>query len=164
MRNLDIYYQILELDRNASLPDVRKKYRILIKVWHPDRFANDPSVRMEAEDKLKQINAAYEVLSDYLTGRRVPPQEEPWQAPPPEPPPNPPRGRPAEHYAASNQKPPVREGKSISSFPNLFFLLLCGFQALSLAIMNGRGQIDLSILSLMWGPIISFLISLLSQR
>lgn len=54
------YYQILGVDRNSSAQDIRKAYRRLARQYHPDVNPGDTS----AEEKFKQINEAYEVLSD----------------------------------------------------------------------------------------------------
>jgi curved DNA-binding protein len=54
------YYKILGVDRNASTKDIRKAYRRLARQYHPDVNPGDKS----AEEKFKQINEAYEVLSD----------------------------------------------------------------------------------------------------
>jgi hypothetical protein len=56
-------YRILEVEPGASLDDVKRSYRELVKVWHPDRFDHDPKLREKAVEKLKQINLAYERLS-----------------------------------------------------------------------------------------------------
>jgi molecular chaperone DnaJ len=53
------YYQILGVDRNTSKEDIKKAYRRLAKEWHPD-VNPDP----KAEEKFKEINEAYYVLSD----------------------------------------------------------------------------------------------------
>ncbi|MGE3802807.1 MAG: J domain-containing protein, partial [Candidatus Kapaibacterium sp.] len=50
---------LLGLNRGASFNDVRKAYRRMALASHPDRFNNDPLKRSEAEEKMKQINAAY---------------------------------------------------------------------------------------------------------
>ena len=54
------YYDTLGVDRNASANDIRKAYRRLARQYHPDVNPGDK----RAEDKFKEINEAYEVLSD----------------------------------------------------------------------------------------------------
>ncbi len=59
------YYEILGIDSDASLKEIKDAYRDLIKVWHPDRFSHDPKLRAKASGKLKSINEAYEkILSE----------------------------------------------------------------------------------------------------
>lgn len=53
-------YAILGIERSASQDDVKKAYRALSKEWHPDRHKGDKA----AEEKFKEINQAYEILSD----------------------------------------------------------------------------------------------------
>ena len=53
---------MLDLREDASSADVAQAYRTLVKVWHPDRFANDPELRKIAEAKLQEINAAHSWL------------------------------------------------------------------------------------------------------
>ena len=55
------YYQILELNANASESDIKKSYRRLALQWHPDKNRNNLA---EAERRFKEISEAYEVLSD----------------------------------------------------------------------------------------------------
>ena len=59
-------YQILELDPDAPLPEVRRSYRDLAQVWHPDRFAHSPRLQEKANRKLARINAAHSLLVDRL--------------------------------------------------------------------------------------------------
>ena len=54
------YYKILGVDRKASEDDIRKAYRDLAKKHHPDRNPKDN----QAEERFKEINEAYQVLSD----------------------------------------------------------------------------------------------------
>jgi curved DNA-binding protein len=54
------YYQILGVDSKASDADIRKAYRKLARKYHPDVNPGDKA----AEARFKQINEAYEVLSD----------------------------------------------------------------------------------------------------
>ncbi|GFZ03653.1 DNAJ heat shock family protein [Actinidia rufa] len=55
------YYNILKVNRNASDDDLKKAYRRLAMIWHPDK---NPSSKREAEAKFKQISESYDVLSD----------------------------------------------------------------------------------------------------
>src|SRR5690242_6663037 len=54
------YYKVLGVERNASEEDIRKAYRKLAMQYHPDRNPNDK----QAEERFKEINEAYQVLSD----------------------------------------------------------------------------------------------------
>lgn len=58
------YYRVLGVDRSASQDDVQRAYRKLARRFHPD-VNKDPG----AEEKFKQVNEAYEVLSD--AGKRA---------------------------------------------------------------------------------------------
>src|SRR5215475_6852 len=59
-------YRTLDLQPGADLRSVRQAYRLLVKVWHPDRFANDPKLQAFSDEKLKDINASYEAIVAYL--------------------------------------------------------------------------------------------------
>ena len=51
-------YQVLGIERGASEDVIKKKYRALVKQYHPDLHPNDP----EAARKMSEINAAYEMI------------------------------------------------------------------------------------------------------
>lgn len=53
------YYQVLGVSKSSTPGEIKKAYRKLALEWHPDR--NKTS---EAEEKFKEINEAYEILSD----------------------------------------------------------------------------------------------------
>jgi hypothetical protein len=53
---------VLALRPGATPVEIKEAYRDMVKVWHPDRFGSDPRLRQKAEEKLKQINKAYQVL------------------------------------------------------------------------------------------------------
>ena len=62
-------YEILELDPDSSLEEVRQAYRDSVSIWHPDRFGgSNPRLAKRAEEKLKEINEAYETLVLFLSG------------------------------------------------------------------------------------------------
>jgi curved DNA-binding protein CbpA len=55
------YYLILEIEPDAPQDKIREQYLFLIQAWHPDKFPN-PAQKTKAEEKTKDINAAYETL------------------------------------------------------------------------------------------------------
>lgn len=56
------YYEILEVNPKASKEVIEKAYRVLAKKYHPDLYTGDK--QRYAEKKIKEINEAYNVLSD----------------------------------------------------------------------------------------------------
>ncbi len=56
---MDDYYNVLELNRNASLDEIRKSFRTLALRYHPDKNKNS-----ESKEKFMKIVEAYETLSD----------------------------------------------------------------------------------------------------
>jgi curved DNA-binding protein CbpA len=56
-------YRLLDLPPGASDEEVKRAWRDLTKVWHPDRFAHDDALRRKAQEKLKEINQAYETIT-----------------------------------------------------------------------------------------------------
>lgn len=62
------YYDILEINKNASSEIIEKAYKTLVKKYHPDLQENN--LKTEYEERLKQINEAYEVLSNEETRKQ----------------------------------------------------------------------------------------------
>lgn len=60
-------FEVLGLPRTASVDQIRSAYRRLAQLYHPDRNgAGTPAVRERAEQKMKELNVAYDAL---VTGR-----------------------------------------------------------------------------------------------
>ena len=55
------YYDILGVTKGASADEIKKAYRKQALEWHPDRHRDDKEV---AEHRFKEINEAYQILSD----------------------------------------------------------------------------------------------------
>ncbi len=60
------YYEILGVSKNATADEIKKAYRTLAFKYHPDRNPGNA----EAEEKFKQISAAYDVLGDEAKRRQ----------------------------------------------------------------------------------------------
>ena len=59
------YYEILGVDKDSSANEIKKAYHKLSLKWHPDFWNNkSESEKKQAEEKMKELNQAYEVLSD----------------------------------------------------------------------------------------------------
>lgn len=69
------YYAILGVPRDADEKDIKKAYRRLAREYHPDMNPNNP----RAEEKFKELNEAYEVLSDAEKRQRYDRFGKDWQ-------------------------------------------------------------------------------------
>jgi len=82
------YYEILGVRRDATEQEIKQAYRRLARKYHPDVNPGDKA----AEAKFKEINEAYEVLSDKEKRRKYDQYGEQWQY--------------AEQFAQANQQSP----------------------------------------------------------
>jgi curved DNA-binding protein len=69
------YYKILEIEKNATVDDIKKAYRKLARKFHPDLNPSDK----EAHKKFQQINEANEVLSDPEKRKKYDQYGKDWQ-------------------------------------------------------------------------------------
>jgi len=70
------YYKILGVDRNATEEEIKKAYRRLARQYHPDMNKGNK----EAEERFKEINEAYQVLSDPEKRRKYDQLSDSWRA------------------------------------------------------------------------------------
>lgn len=61
------YFEILELTPGASVEELNQAYKDLVNIWHPDRFSHNPRLKQRAEEKLKEVNQAYETVKSFLS-------------------------------------------------------------------------------------------------
>ncbi len=56
---------VLELKPGATWQDVKRSYRFLVQIWHPDRFFAGSKTQSQAGERLKAINEAYDWLCEH---------------------------------------------------------------------------------------------------
>ncbi len=56
--------ELFGLDRDFTRAELDQAYRDLVQVWHPDRYSYNPRLQRKAEETLKEINNAYELLRE----------------------------------------------------------------------------------------------------
>jgi hypothetical protein len=69
-------YEILGVREGVSREELKAAHRDLTKVWHPDRFAHDPRLQTKAQEKLKEINDAFDHLTSKAKRRPVMPRHD----------------------------------------------------------------------------------------
>lgn len=104
-------YEALGLSPGATRQEVKAAYRDLIAVWHPDRFQANPRLVAKAEEKLKELNEARQIVFAALehdAGSQAPPEPSRHEEAAPQ---------PRRHEPAP---PPVQGTASTSAFVRSF--------------------------------------------
>lgn len=116
-------YELLGVKPGVSSRDLKAAHRDLAKVWHPDRFVHDPRLQEKAQEKLKEINEAYELLS---TGKS----------------PRPPACKPVEtvFYPSSEPRRPAASGGSGKWVAVSVLLFLAVFAFTTKVLLDRRSQ------------------------
>ena len=64
---MEDYYKTLDVSENASQEDIKKKYRKMSLLYHPDKNPGN----QEAEDKFKKISEAYQTIGDEEERKKI---------------------------------------------------------------------------------------------
>ncbi len=64
-------FSTLGLVMTADVKAIRAAYRVLVQVWHPDRFNHDPKLQTKCQESMKNINRAYEIALRWASDGRV---------------------------------------------------------------------------------------------
>ncbi|MEG4267793.1 J domain-containing protein [Microcoleus sp. Pol12A4] len=83
MADINRCYEILEIEPGTSLEEIKRAYRDLAFVWHPDRFANNDRLQQKAHQRLTEINEAYQQLLSFLSQPESRSIEQQFPQPPP---------------------------------------------------------------------------------
>ncbi|TLP75870.1 TerB family tellurite resistance protein [Maribacter sp. ACAM166] len=63
IKSADNSYKILDVDKSATDAEIKKAYRVMAKKYHPDLVnTKDEAIKKGAEEKFKQVQAAYETI------------------------------------------------------------------------------------------------------
>src|SRR5262252_449135 len=112
--------RVLGLEPGATEQGIKDAYRDLVKVWHPDRFGSDERLREKAQDKLREVNAAFEQLRGYsaTNARRRPEPVRPLRPPQ------------ARETKFASTRAPAAPAERPSAGGGRYTLLLCVFATL----------------------------------
>lgn len=64
------HYTTLGIDEAATAADIKRAYKELVQVWHPDRFGDNDALLERASRQMIRVNEAHEVLCDPESRRR----------------------------------------------------------------------------------------------
>ena len=74
--DMDKLLEFFGLGSDFTRAELQQAYRDLVQVWHPDRYSYNPRLQQKAEEKLKEINNAYESLQQALAKSHTVPRKE----------------------------------------------------------------------------------------
>ena len=63
-------FEILEIDENSPPTEIKQRYRDLAAIWHPDHHSDNPRRQQIAQEKMKEVNAAYDCICAYLLQKK----------------------------------------------------------------------------------------------
>lgn len=100
------------MKENASKEEIRSAYRELVKKYHPDKYLNNPLADL-AEEKLKEINEAYEYLMQNTRYTRGKSEQEPFR----------PRSASGNHQSSQKEFQQVRHYIQMGNYDAAYNLL-----------------------------------------
>jgi hypothetical protein len=143
---ISAYLELFDLPDAFTEAQLKQAYHDLVQVWHPDKHSHNERLRKKADEKMKEINQAYEVLQAGLIngsfrlerskGGAGPQASRNGPAREHQPPPNTPT-RPAEPEDSPHVATAINEPKGLRG--NAFWFLLIGLMLL-VVILAPRGR------------------------
>jgi DnaJ-class molecular chaperone len=68
--NIDDCFQILELNSDATIDEIKAARNELLQIWHPDKFPSNSKLSQRAKEKTLKINEAFIILVEYHKTRQ----------------------------------------------------------------------------------------------
>jgi hypothetical protein len=142
------YLELLDLPDAFTEAQLKQAYHDLVQVWHPDKHSHNERLRRKADEKMKEINHAYEVLQSRLINgifrfersrSRSASQASGTEPPDDHPPPNPTHSQPTESAPQDSPRPATESQDPKGLSGNAFWLLLIGLMLL-IVIVAPRGR------------------------
>jgi len=72
-------YGLFDLKNTATAVQIKTRYRQLIKEWHPDRWMHDPDKKQQADNMMRAINAAYDLIETAPLQNQPKPRTQPFK-------------------------------------------------------------------------------------
>lgn len=121
MSDLKRCYEILEIKPGCTYEEVKLAFRDMVSIWHPDKFSHNSRLKEKAEEKLKDINAAWEQLQAFFFQKEDAAAVQPCRE----------LAEPLKPHLSQERKHWRREGKAVKtdcSFADLEFEPLLHFE------------------------------------
>jgi len=64
--------EILEIAPGTPMPEIERSFRELIKVWHPDRFADNPTLQLRASQKTSELTRSFRWIRKHASSMKEP--------------------------------------------------------------------------------------------
>ena len=64
--NINRNFEILEIPSDATYEEAKAAYRLLVQVWHPDKYSHSDKLHAKATCKIKEINASWNEIEEYF--------------------------------------------------------------------------------------------------
>lgn len=96
-------YELLEITPGCTYEEARLAFRDMVSIWHPDKFSHNSRLKEKAEEKLKDLNAAWEQLQAFFFQKEDVTEEQPCRE----------LTEPVKPYLSQEGKHRRQEGKEI---------------------------------------------------
>jgi curved DNA-binding protein CbpA len=105
MSDLKRCYEILEIKPESTYEEAKLAFRDMVSIWHPDKFSHNSRLKEKAEEKLKDLNAAWEQLQTFFFQKKDAVAEQPCRE----------LAEPVKTHLSHERRNRQREGKPVKT-------------------------------------------------